>query len=94
MLELPELPPELPPEEPPDDPPAGAAGAAGLLSLVLDDEPLLGELSLLLPPPFDDEYKSAYQPPPFRMNVPPLSWRFAVFSPHFGHTWTGASVIF
>lgn len=25
-----------------------------------------------------DEYRSAYQPPPFRMKFPPLIWRFAV----------------
>ncbi len=26
----------------------------------------------------DDEYRSAYQPPPFKMKLPPLIWRWAV----------------
>ncbi len=41
-----------------------------------------------------DEYASAYQPPPFKMNVPPLICRFADDLPHLGHTSTGASEIF
>lgn len=54
-----------------------------------DDEP---------PPPPDllleDEYKSAYQPPPFRMKFPPLIWRLALACPHFGHVSMGAAEIF
>lgn len=37
-------------------------------------------------PGFTDEYRSAYQPPPFKMKRPPLIWRFAVCSWHFGHS--------
>jgi hypothetical protein len=43
---------------------------------------------------FADEYKSEYQPPPLRMNEPPLIWRFAVCCPHLGQTSTGAAEIF
>jgi hypothetical protein len=43
---------------------------------------------------FDDEYRSAYQPPPLRMKLPPLICRLAVAWWHFGHSVSGASVIF
>jgi hypothetical protein len=43
---------------------------------------------------FADEYASAYQPPPFKMKLPPLIWRFAVAFAHAGQTSTGGSVIF
>jgi hypothetical protein len=39
---------------------------------------------LLSLPGFADEYRSAYQPPPFRMKLPPLICRLAVALPHFG----------
>ncbi len=53
-------------------PAAGAAGAAGFASDEDDD-------SFGLAAGFDeDEYKSAYQPPPLRMKLPALIWRFAV----------------
>ena len=41
-----------------------------------------------------EEYRSAYQPPPLRMKLPPLICRFAVLFAHEGQTSTGASVIF
>lgn len=41
-----------------------------------------------------EEYRSAYQPPPFKMKLPPLICRFAVDLPHFGQTWMGSSEIF
>lgn len=49
-----------------------------------------------LPPLFFgvDEYRSAYQPPPFKMKLPPLIWRLAVCSPHFGQTSSADSEIF
>jgi hypothetical protein len=42
----------------------------------------------------DDEYKSAYQPPPLRMKLPPLIWRLAVGFWHFGQVNVGDSEIF
>lgn len=76
---------------------AGALGAAGAELLdelddvdgvedELDDSDFL--LALLL------EYRSEYQPPPFRMNAaPPEIWRFAVFWLHLGHVSRGSAVM-
>jgi hypothetical protein len=73
---------------------------AGALSLDSDFEGLLDvsfvsldsllSLEPLDSPPssffvgFAEEYESAYQPPPFRMKLPPLICRFAVAFEHFG----------
>jgi hypothetical protein len=82
---------------------AGAAGAvlagaaAGAAGAVLAGAVLpLDELSDFSVPPLglDDEYKPAYQPPPFRMKFPPLMSRCAVFWWHFGHSSRAGSVIF
>lgn len=64
------------------------------LELLLLDELLPeDELSLFLLPP-DDEYKSAYQPPPFKMKLPPLIRRWALLSWHFGQVSSAGSEIF
>ncbi|MGB5191967.1 MAG: hypothetical protein WBN70_03225, partial [Polyangiales bacterium] len=39
------------------------------------------------------EYKSDSQPPPFRMKPPPPIIRRALFFPHFGHFFSGFSVM-
>ncbi len=40
------------------------------------------------------EYRSEYQPPPFKMKpLPPEIWRLAVCCWHFGQSSSGASVI-
>ncbi len=69
--------------------------------LSLDDDELLEELDDEVEAPSDffelfeeDEYRSAYQPPPLRMKFPPLIWRFALDWLHFGQTSMGASEIF
>lgn len=72
------------------------AGADGVVPLPL---PLLLALppSDLPSPPFgfgEDEYRSAYQPPPFRMKFPPEIWRFAVLFEHLGQTSRGSAEIF
>lgn len=41
-----------------------------------------------------EEYRSAYQPPPLRMKLPPLICRFAVLFAQDGQTSTAGSVIF
>lgn len=61
-----------------------------LLSL-LDDVSL--ELSLFFAPPLL-LYRSAYQPPPLRMNpAPPETWRLAVACLQLGHSVSGAALI-
>jgi hypothetical protein len=55
-------------------------------------------LSPFAPPflaaPFCEEYRSEYQPPPFRMKfVPPLISRCAVAFEHLGHTSMGGAVM-
>ncbi len=62
-------------------------------SELFDSEPFDSPFSPALAG-FDDEYRSAYQPPPLRMKFPPLIWRFAVASPHLGQTVVGFSEIF
>jgi hypothetical protein len=57
--------------------------------LLSDDEVLsdfAGDDDLPSLPGFADEYRSAYQPPPFRMKFPPLICRLAVALPHFGQS--------
>lgn len=96
--------------EPPDEvlPEVLAAGAAldelpddSLEELVELPPALLDELPpapLDAPEPPDllleDAYKSAYQPPPFKMKFPPLICRLALACPHFGQVSRGASEIF
>lgn len=47
------------------------------------------------PLPFGvEEYKSAYQPPPFRMKFPPEIWRLAVLFVHLGQISMGSAEIF
>jgi len=67
-----------------------------------DEPPLLEELPLLLlpldpdedPEFLGDEYRSAYQPPPFKMNPPPSEiCRLAVARLHLGHFLRGSSFI-
>jgi hypothetical protein len=41
-----------------------------------------------------DEYKSAYQPPPLRIKLPPLMSRLTDFALHFGQVSSGGSEIF
>ena len=82
-------PPELPPLEGVDGAAGAAAGAAGALGAA---EPLLAAPPLEPPALLLLElYKSVYQPPPFRMKLPPEICRFAVFSWHFGHSSRGAA---
>jgi hypothetical protein len=76
---------------------------AGALASLFDSPPLLDPLVPLpeLPeapepeplPGFDEEYRSAYQPPPLRMKLPPLIWRLAVFCPHLGQVSLASAVI-
>ncbi len=87
---------------------AGAAGAAGLAAAsppfagaFAASPPAsfdgAGESPLPASPPLFEgfeEYRSAYQPPPFRMNVPPLISRLAVFAAHFGQASRAGSEIF
>lgn len=80
---------------------AAGAGAAGAAAGVEEDSPPLFEsdeepLLPLLPPELlpDEEYRSAYQPPPLRMKLPPLMSRCARFSPHFGQVSRAGSEIF
>jgi hypothetical protein len=69
---------------------AGPAGA-------LDDESLDVEAGAELPLDFADEppeglwYKSEYQPPPFKMKLPPLMRRRAFDFLQVGHFLAGAS---
>jgi hypothetical protein len=63
-----------------------------LLSLALLELDSLDELSFFAPPPL--LYRSAYQPPPFRMKpAPPDTWRFAVACLQFGHSVRGAALM-
>jgi hypothetical protein len=83
--------PEL--DEPESDEVVGAAGAGA--AALFASPPLLAALPLAAfePPDFADEYRSAYQPPPLRMKLPPLIWRLAVFCPHFGHVSDASAVM-
>jgi len=98
----PDDPPLLPPEPLPL-PPAGALGVVLGVVLAVDSlfdslfvEEVLAPSDLLSPPPFlgVDEYRSAYQPPPFRMKFPPEIWRFAVLLLHLGQTSRASAEIF
>jgi hypothetical protein len=42
----------------------------------------------------DEEYRSAYQPPPFRMKFPPEICRLAVLLEHLGQISIGSAEIF
>ena len=79
-LDAPLLAPASPPLEP-------------LLSLLVDVDalPELGSPAFALGV---DEYRSAYQPPPFRMKFPPEIWRLAVLFSHLGQTSRGSAEIF
>ena len=83
---------------------AGAGAAAGVevvdvaldeavLELSLDEElDEDSELAEVLAPPslLADEYRSEYQPPPFKMKPPPREiWRLARGSPHLGQSLRG-----
>ncbi|HYP88196.1 MAG TPA: hypothetical protein VEQ59_08580 [Polyangiaceae bacterium] len=73
-----------------------AAGAVltGLLSVVALAELLSLELSLFFAPPPLLLYRSAYQPPPFRMKpAPPETCRLAVAWWQCGHSVKGAALI-
>jgi hypothetical protein len=62
-------------------------------SVLVDSEVLLVVPSELLEG-FDEEYRSEYQPPPFRMKfVPPLINRWAADFVQLGQISTGASMI-
>jgi len=95
-----DAPPE--PPEPLDEFDEGADDAVLepelLLALAFDEELSLDDEEpdddAVLPVFGDDAYKSAYQPPPFKMNVPPEICRFAVDWWHFGHCSRAASEIF
>lgn len=83
--------------EPPEDEEDDAADVLVVLLDALPFEPLDDEPPDEPPPPdllLEDAYKSAYQPPPFRMKFPPLIWRLALACPHFGQVSRGASEIF
>ena len=83
-----------------------ADGSAGVFAAppLLDSPPPLLDSPAFPSDPFEslgsdffgagDEYASAYQPPPLRINVPPLMSRCAVFSSHFVHVSKAGSVIF
>ena len=71
---------------------AVAAGAADSLLPSLFVSVLLSLLDSVFG--FDDEYASAYQPPPLRMKLPPLMSRCASAWWHSGHSVRGASEIF
>jgi len=66
------------------------------LALLLEELPLDEELllpfALDAPPELVDEYKSAYQPPPLRMNpMPSDTCRCALFFLQVGHFLSGGS---
>jgi hypothetical protein len=61
--------------------------------LLESDEDELDELESLAPG-FDDEYRSEYQPPPFRVKVVALIIFSTFFALHFGQTRIGLSDIF
>jgi hypothetical protein len=61
-------------------------------SLELDDELVSDEVVLDEEPGFDDEYRSLYQPPPFKMNPVDEMMRSSL-PPHFSHFFLGASLI-
>ncbi len=72
---------------------AGAAGAGVAVAALEDDVPSLDNelapLFLLLLP----EYRSPYQPPPFKMKFPCVICRDAVALPHWGQSLMGSSLI-
>jgi hypothetical protein len=77
----------------------GVLGAAELAVLLLDDEDESDEellelvLLSLLPafdPPFDDEYRSAYQPPPLNCTAGADS-SFSSLPPQCGHSVSSGS---
>lgn len=58
---------------------------------------VLVELELAVEPPFLfelPEYRSEYQPPPFRMKLPEVIARRACAWPQEGHSLMGSSLIF
>jgi len=60
--------------------------AAGLLSVEF--------FAVLAAEGFEELYRSAYQPPPLSTKpVPPLTWRRAVALRHWGHFFSGASLM-
>lgn len=78
--------------EPPDEDELDALESD---ELVLLDELLLVLLDVLpedflLEPP---AYRSAYQPPPFKMKLPDWIWRLARACPHSGQSFSGSSVM-
>jgi hypothetical protein len=69
--------------------------AAGFDSVFVSVDVVVDVFVSLDPPlaGFADEYRSAYQPPPFRMKLPPLIWRCASGLPHFGQSFNGSAEI-
>lgn len=78
---------ELAPEAPLDAPPPSDDFDSVLLDPSLAFEPV----APVLEDGLDEEYRSAYQPPPLRMKLPPLIWRWAVSFWHLGHTVRGGA---
>ena len=80
---------------------AGAGGAAGgvVEDVLVEDavfEDAAESLDNELAPPFLlllPEYRSPYQPPPFRMKLPCVICRDAVALPHWGQSLMGSSLI-
>jgi hypothetical protein len=71
---------------------AGAAGAVDAEAASPEDEGFELPLPEALLPAL--EYKSAYQPPPFKMKLPPLIKRLTARALHLGQTSRGGSEIF
>jgi hypothetical protein len=93
-------PPPLAPPLEDDEPAAGAAAgaAAGVAAAAAGAAPAVAGAAapcdLLSVDGLAEEYRSAYQPPPFKIKVPPLIWRLAVRWLHFGQTSVEGSEIF
>ncbi len=97
-------PPELEDEDLLSNPPLGALEDEASEVELVDDDPLDAlepldddDVPVDESDPedfFADEYRSAYQPPPFKMNVElELICRLAVSSPHLGQVVNGGSTI-